>query len=461
MAEKVIIIGGGFAGLSAATALAERGYRVIVLEGRQVLGGRAYSFADPQSGDAVDNGQHLFMGCYFETRAFLKRIGQEDAIHFQPSLSADFADTQGGTARLRCWRLPAPWHLLSGLMRLSSLSWADRFRLLYMSRALRHARTHPDELGPLTVEQWLTRWNQSERARHHLWDLIAIAALNEDPAIASAAPFAAVLERAFFAGTENARLGFATAGLSDLYVRAAGAFIEERGGEVRVKSPVESILLRNDRIEGVRLREGSRLAADWVISAVPAPALLKMLPEAAIAAEPVFQRMRRLRPAPIISFHLWFDRAITRRAFVGLLDTHVQWVFNKSAILSLPKGKEGYVSAVISGAHAFIDWPESKLLGMVLEELRRVFPKAREAALVRSRVIKEHQATLSPAVGSEALRPAHPSPYRGLLLAGDWTKTGLPATIESACLSGHACARIVTQGKPSIDSQVLQETAHA
>jgi squalene-associated FAD-dependent desaturase len=443
MSQNVIIIGGGFAGLSAGTALAERGHRVTLLEGRQVLGGRAYSFRDPQTGDAVDNGQHLFMGCYEQTQNFLARIGTLSALRFQSNLSADFQGAQH-SAHLRCWPLPSPWHLLSGLFRLSSLSWADRFRLLKMHRALKQAAQNKEALDHITVKEWLTRWGQSETAQRHLWDLIAIATLNEDPAIAAAAPFATVLEQAFFRGRENAQLGLSAVGLSELYTHAARSYIQSRGGQIRTKAPVDRLLIRNGRVEGVQLREGERMIADWVISAVPPPAFLKLLPPALVAAEPAFERIQQLRAAPIISIHLWFDREISRRAFVGLLDTHVQWFFNKSAIFSSPVSEKGYISLVISGAHTFIEWSDTRLQAMVLEELRRLFPKARQAALTRSLVIKEYQATLSPVVGSEALRPEYRTPLAQLLLAGDWTRTGLPATIESACVSGHACAKIVS-----------------
>src|SRR4051812_46319413 len=259
MTEKIIVIGGGFAGLSAGTALAERGYQVTLLEGRQVLGGRAYSFPDRKTGDAVDNGQHLFMSCYDHTRKFLNRIGTGSAIDFQPNLAVDFVNTLGMPAKLRCWPLPAPWHLLSGLMRLSSLSWADRFRLLRMQTALREAALHPDAVEKLTVTQWLTQWKQSTRAQHNFWDLIAIATLNEDPAIASAAPFVTVLSQAFFQGRERSQLGFAAVGLSDLYASASRGYIENHGGEVWLKAPVERLLLRDGRVEGVQLREGMKL----------------------------------------------------------------------------------------------------------------------------------------------------------------------------------------------------------
>jgi squalene-associated FAD-dependent desaturase len=441
--ETVLIIGGGFAGLSAGTALADKGYRVIVLEGRQVLGGRAYSFIDPQTKDAVDNGQHLFMGCYHQTQEFLRRIGTLEALRFQANLSADFV---GSTrkAHLRCWPLPAPWHLLSGLARLSTLSWADKLRVLYIQWALNDAKRNPEALDKLTVNQWLTRWHQSERAQRNLWEPIALATLNEDPSIASATGFVTVLRQAFFEGRSDSQLGFAAVGLSDLYAHAARAYIESKGGEVRLKTPVEQLLVRDDRIEGVQLREGQKLKAHWVISAVPPQALLRMLPPAAMASEPTFQKLKQLKSAPIISIHLWFDRAISRKAFVGMLNTHVHWFFNKHVIFERTQVSRGYVSLTISGAHAFVDWTDQRLLAMAIEELRRLFPKAQKAVLLRSLVIKEQQATLSPVVGTESLRPGHRSPYQGLLLAGDWTRTGLPATIESACVSGHACADLVS-----------------
>jgi hydroxysqualene dehydroxylase len=458
--KHVITIGGGFAGLSAATALAEQGLRVSVLEGRQVLGGRAYSFKDPQSGDAVDNGQHLFMSCYRETQAFLERIGTLNSLRFQANLLTHFRGAEGRGGRLSCWPLPSPLHLLSGLMRLSTLTWGDRFRLLYMHQALREATRNPLVLESLTVRQWLTRWKQSPGAQRHLWDLIAIATLNEDPAIAAAGPFATVLARAFFDGRKNSQLGFARVGLSDLYVHAARSLIERAGGEVRVKTPVDRLIVRDGAVQGVHLREGGDILADAVISAVPAPALLKMLPPETVLSEPVFQKLRQLRFSPIISIHLWFDREISRLPFAGMLDTQVQWFFNKSSILSDPHSEKGYVSLVISGARAFEEWEDTRLLAMALEELRRLFPKSRGAVLLRSRVIKEHQATLSPTVDSESLRPSARSPLRRLLLAGDWTQTGLPATIESACASGHACARILLEDRPQSE-QAVKEAVHA
>ncbi len=455
---NVIVIGGGFSGLSAATALAEQGARVTLLEGRQILGGRAYSFVDPKTGDSVDNGQHLFMGCYRETLEFLRRINGLDGLNFQMSLSVSFVGTGNRRARLKCLPIPPPWHLYSGLLRLKTLSWGDRWRLRYVQSELRKD-TPEEELDRLTVDAWLTRCQQSERARRHLWDLIAIACLNEDSRIASAAGFVAVLKQAFFEDRAASRLAFANVGLSDLYVHDAVDYLRKKGGEVRAKCPVQRLELRNGRVEAVILRDGGRLEADAVIAAVQPWALLKLLPEALVEKETYFRQLKELAYSPIISIHLWFDRAITDDLFAGLLDTHIQWLFNRSKMLKTPhpapsprgegKGEGGYVSLVISGAHDFQEWTDKKVLSMALEELKRLFPKAQEAALLRSLVIKEVHATLSPKVGTESLRPRWESPIKDLWVAGDWTKTGLPATIESACVSGHGCAELIMSSSPN------------
>ena len=440
MSQSTLILGGGLAGLSAATALAERGIPVTVIEGRQILGGRAFSFKDIQSGDAIDNGQHILMGCYTETIRFLERVKTLHRLAFQRSLSVPFAGPRGRRAKLQCLPLKAPWHLYSGIARLSTLSLGDRWRLRYVEQALRDAGPHSG-LDDITVDDWLTQLHQSDSAKRHFWDLITIATLNEDPKVAAAEPLVTVLKQAFFGDATASRIALAKVGLSDLYVPESVAMIEQVGGKVLTKSPIERLEIRDNRVTGVVLRDGRRIAADRVISTVPPHAFLKLLPPERVAQDPYFSRIAELRYAPIISIHLWFDREITDYQFVGLLDTTIQWLFNRSKIDE--KASKGHLSLVISGAHAYDEWPEKKILTLALEELRRLFPEADHAVLLRSRVIKEHTATLSPGVGVEKLRPAHTSPIANLFVGGDWSKTGLPATIESACLSGHSCADLL------------------
>jgi hydroxysqualene dehydroxylase len=446
---NVIVIGGGFAGLSAATRLAEEGCRVTLLEGRQILGGRAYSFTDPQTGDAVDNGQHLFMGCYRETLAFLRRIDRLDRLAFQSRLAVDFFGARNRHASLRAWPVKAPWHLLGALMRLKTLSWSDRWRLRHVRAALKRP-TPFDELDRLTVDEWLSAHHQSDRARRHFWDLIALACLNEDPRIASAAPFVTVLKQAFFQEAAGSRLGLAKVGLSDLYVDGAVQFLKDHGGTVRTKCPVQRLDCSGRRVQGVILRDSERLEADAVISAVPPGSLLRLVTDELAEDIPYFSRIKELTHSPILSIHLWLDRDIMTQRLAGLLDTHIQWIFNRSRIDENPKSKVGHVSLVISGAHAFVEWSDQKIRTMALEELKRLFPKALDAAVLRSIVVREHHATLSPTVGSESFRPSWKSPLDRFWVAGDWTQTGLPATIESACVSGHGCAELILNEKAHI-----------
>jgi len=232
--------------------------------------------------------------------------------------------------------------------------------------------------------------------------------------------------------------------LSDLYVRQARDYLSHRGGQVLVKSPVAHLEMAGKEVSAVVLRDGARLVSGAYVSAVPPGAFLKMVPPDLRERHALFEKIEQLKFAPIISIHLWFDRALSKSMFAGLLDTQVQWFFNKSRIYRNAKSR-GYCSLVISGAHRLIGWDDQRLLTLAMEELRRLFPEARSAVLLRSLVIKEHQATLSPGVGAEALRPGHVSPWRNFFIAGDWTRTGLPATIESACVSGHACAELAAQ----------------
>ena len=423
----VIIIGGGFAGLSAATSLAEHGLRVTVLEGRRRLGGRAYSFRDDATGDVVDNGQHLFMACYHETRRLLARIGTERHLRFQPDLRVDFRTPDGQPVALKCPRLPAPYHLLAGFASLSPVSIGDIFRLRHIMADLATA----DGLSRLTVSDWLRRRHQSDAIVSNFWTPLTVAALNESPGVAAAGGLAAVLRLGFMGRREDARLGLSTVGLSDLYAEPARGYIEIRGGEVRLGAPVARLDLRGDRCHGVALQDGTRLGADNVISAVPHNALIPLLPD--------MEALRPLQTSPIVSINVWFDRPVMPEPFAGLLGTACQWAFNRSMILNA--WERPCVAVVISAARSHVRLPQRDLVRLAVNELRRMFPDARSACVTRAFAVKERDATLSAGVG--VVRPKQQSPWRNLFLAGDWTDTGLPATVESAVLSGHRCAGMI------------------
>jgi hydroxysqualene dehydroxylase len=438
--KGVIIIGGGFAGLAAGVALAERGAVVTLLERRGHLGGRAYSFTDPQTGDVVDNGQHLFMGCYRHTIAFLEKIGCLDRLTFQERPRVDFLDRDQGYTSFECPRLPAPLHAVAGLIRMRGLTLGDKLGVARVGRAMRQ---NGSGKGALTVKEWLERLGQSERIRERFWYPMAIATLNEDPQVASAGMLKVVLREAFGGGRRATSIGVARVGLSELYTEGASRFIEARGGSVRTNATVERLVIEGQRIVAVELKNGERRTADAVISAVPHAAFLKILPAELRSGE--FAAVERLRAAPIVSINLWFDRSVFDRQFVGLIGTRSQWLFNKNLIVK-PTESSNQIAVIISAAHDFVDWTKEQLVEMALGELRELLPASRDAVLRHSRIVKEREATLSHTVESDHLRPGPRTSIANLILAGGWTATGFPDTIEGAVLSGHTAAEIVAAG---------------
>lgn len=440
--KEVLIIGGGLAGLSAGVALAGAGRRVRLLEQTPHLGGRARSFLHAPTGDVVDNGQHLLMGCYHSTWRFLREIGTLDRIAIQPRLKMHFVESPGKVTSLDCPTLPAPWHVMGGVMRSDAFSWSEKMEIARLGRAVRNG-DHDEELSTLNVEEWLTRLGQSERVKRHFWDLLSIAALNEDPRRASAAVFARVLKIALFTATADSCLALPRAGLSDCYADAARSYIESRGGSVEFGRRVAAIEMSESSCRGARFVDGSSAEASAVISAVPWHEFVRIIPADLLRSEPYFTNILSLLPAPIISINLWFDRPITDLEFAGLRGTTIQWIFNRSKIT----GSTGHAySLVLSGAHRQVQTSKDELLKIALHDIEQLFPAARDARLLHSLIIKERFATFSPGVGVDQFRPAAKSPIRGLYLAGDWTATGLPATIEGAVASGYVAAEHVVRG---------------
>ena len=442
MPFDVLIIGGGFAGLSAGVALAEAGKRICLLEQKPYLGGRARSFADPATGSVVDNGQHLFMGCYHSTIHFLETLGTLDKLQFQPRLAVPFLERDGRLSRLDCPDWPSPWHLLLGVLRSRSFSWKQKLEVLRLGKDLRTARQSSAPLAGESVTGWLSRRGQSEGLQRNFWDLLCIGAMNEDPRIASAQLFERVLRLALFSSPADSRLGIARVGLSECYTAAATAYIEARGGRVQTGCGVKQLLIAEGACRGVDLG-GEQIEGVPVISAVPWHQLAVVLPGNLLRTEPFFAAALALRPAPIISINLWFDAPITDLEFVGLRGTTIQWLFNKSHILG---ASDHCVSLVLSGAHEHVSRSKEELLAIALRELAGMLPEVRTAKLLHSLVIKERFATFSPSPESEPLRPPVRTPIRGLFLAGDWTATGLPATIEGAVQSGYTAAGEFLQG---------------
>jgi len=327
----------------------------------------------------------------------------------------------------------------------SMLTIAERASVLIAGvRMMMLARLRRKSLEAITVAAMLKQLGQSAHACERFWFPLAIATLNEEPDQASAALLAEVWRRAFFSRRRDSAFVYSKVGLSDLYCRAAEEFIEQRGGMVAAHTGVETLEMDGDHTVGcARLRDGKKLEAANFIAAVPAGALLAMLP-ATMDEEPFFARLTQLAPSPIICVHVWLDRNVTDCAFVGFIGSTTQWLFNKRAIFA-HRGDEqgGYLSFVISGARAMVDRSNEELLDQVIDDMHRMIPASREAKVIKGLVIKEKQATIAPTCQSHELRPGATTPIHNLFLAGDWIQTGLPATIESAVVSGRAAAAAV------------------
>ena len=438
----VIVIGAGFAGLSAAVRLTRRGARVLVLEARSRLGGRATAFADRDTGELVDNGQHILMGCYRETLAFLRDIGAQDNVRLDPQLAVTMIDRAGRRTRLSCPALPAPLHLVAGILEWEALSWRDRLSVLGMATPLKNARRElegsavkaasPDE----TVENWLIRNGQTPRVRELLWDPLALAALNQPPQQAAAPLFSRVLAEMFSDDPRAAAIALPTRPLHLMYAEPAREYIESHGGAVRTGA-VSTIVLSADggAVAGVRIG-GDTVQASQIISSVPWFALAELFDEAPPALDGVLDRARRMTSSPIVTVNLWFDRRVLDLPFVGLPGRAMQWVFDKSLILG---EDSSHVSLVSSGAAEILAETNIELVHRAHQELLDALPDVRAAKLVQATVIREPRATFSLAPGQPA-RPSTETGLQGFLLAGDWTATGLPATIEGAVRSGNRAA---------------------
>jgi hydroxysqualene dehydroxylase len=443
--RDVVVVGGGLAGLSAGVALADAGFRVALLESKPALGGRAYSFTDDATNDFVDNGQHVMMGCYRETLAFLDRLGTRDQLIVHPDLAIEMLDAPGHRAILKTARLPGPLHMSAAILGYRHLTIRERLRAMTAGLRLRRLwKRDPQKLRQMTVTALMDELGQGDWARRCFWYPLAIATLNEDPQLASAGLLAAVLEHAFFGRRADSAFLYSKVGLSDLYCPPAAEIIEKGDGIVACRSIVEALEFEDGRAVAVRLRDGARLQAANFVLAVPPDRLLKLLPEGAVA-DPFFAPLANLQTSPIVCVHLWLDREVTDSPFTGFIGTTTQWLFNKRRIFAAHGAAHpGYLSFVISGARDLIDRSSDELLQIVLDDLHAMIPASLEARVSKSLVLKEKQATIAPDPASDLKRPPVSTPIPNVFLAGDWIQTGLPATIESAVIAGNAAARTIT-----------------
>ncbi|MEO8167065.1 MAG: hydroxysqualene dehydroxylase HpnE [bacterium] len=426
MTAPIIIVGGGLSGLAAGVKLAPH-HPVLVLEQKARAGGRAYSFIDATTGGVIDNGQHVLLAGYDRTMDFLKRIGTKHLLDVQESPALHLHHPSKGFCTFSLPKLPSPLHLLSGILSTNLFSFSDKLKLLRAGISL----SFPAEnLANLTINQWLDRIGQSTETKRSFWEPLAISIMNEHIVTASAKVFVDALRLAFLKRRNNSSLALPHVGLSELYVDKAVSFIEQLGGIIRLNADVVALTIENNIVVAVTLRDGTSIEGSSVILALPHYRLAEVLPRGTINEE-----FLSTPSSPIVSVHLWFGNAFMPQDFIGLIDRRVQWIFNKGKTAA----GLSHLSCVISAAYDAVEMTNEELVSLAIGDLQSVYDSV-PSTPVHAVVIREKRATFSCTPLAEGLRPGHQTAIPNLFLAGDWTNTGLPATIEGAVLSGELCA---------------------
>ncbi len=427
--QTVAIVGGGLAGLAAGCALADAGYKVRLFERRPYLGGRASSYQHPGTGEVVDNCQHVLLGCCTNLIDLYRRSGVEDKVRWFTRLN--FLVPGGENSIIEIGGLPPPLHTAPTFLKSKALTFSDKIGI---AKAMLELRCELKDDGYSFLE-WLRERGQTQRAIDRFWAPVLVSALNEDLNKCSSRYAGLVFRESFLKSAEAGKMGIPAIPLSDLY-SAAGEYIRQRGGEVNLRASVESF---KPDADDVRVCVGGEeVRADFMVLAAPFNVIANLLPEDDLS-RPLREMASKFESSPITGIHLWFDRQITNLEHAVLLDRTIQWMFHKSKLLKR-SGDGSYVELVVSASNSLVEMGRQEIIDLAVRELADFFPVVREAKLTKATVIKEVHATYSPKPGVDAYRPKAKSAWPRVFLAGDWTDTGWPATMEGAVRGGYLAA---------------------
>ena len=440
--SDVIVVGAGAAGLAAGVALAEAGKRIIVLERKPYVGGRACSYEHPALHEVVDS-QHVLLGCCTNLIELCEQSGSADKIRWYDDQV--FLEPGGRSSKIYAGSMPAPFHFAPSFLTMPMLGWKDK---LGMARGLMEFfRGYPADDNE-SIEQWLKRTRQTELSIRHFWNPILMATLNDRIAHCSTRYAGKVFHELFIKSSTGGRLGIPTVPLSEFYM-AAARLIESRGGTVQLRAGVEGITQEQDGRWRVNIAD-TTYVADSIILALPFEQTQKLLPTirfneqysgpALNTRDELELKLARQVHSPFTSILLWFDREITDLDHAWLLDTTIEWFFHKSRIRRYAPEKGSYVELVIAGSRAQLSMTREEILSGALNELQLFFPEVKRAKLIKSGILKEARATFSVVPGLDQFRPTQATEWPGLYLAGDWTATEWPSTMEGAVRSGRLAA---------------------
>jgi squalene-associated FAD-dependent desaturase len=430
--KSIAIVGGGVAGLAAGCALADAGYKVTLFERKPYLGGRASSYEHPGTGEVVDNCQHVLLGCCTNLINLYERIGSAQDVRWFDTLT--FITPDGVRSELKPSFLSAPFHSSPAFLRTKFLDVSDKIAI---SRGLAAMMREPLQNNGKNFLQWLREHKQTERAVRRFWEPVLVSALNEDLGRCSLRYASLVFRDSFLKSARAGEMGVPAVPLTELYSKAKG-YIEQRGGAVRLRTAVEQVA---SGANGVTLTlgldgNGEEFAADAVIVAAPWLTAAKLLPQMA-------EQLARIESSSITGIHLWFDRVITDLPHAVLLDRTIQWMFHKSLLQPKRESTGSYVELVVSASKGLIDKSRQEIIDLAVSELAEFFPAVREAKLEKATVVKELHATYSVLPGADEFRPRQATADPCVFLAGDWTATGWPSTMEGAVRSGYLAAEAI------------------
>lgn len=420
--DHVLVLGGGLAGLSSALALGQHGHQVTLLESRPYPGGRASSYPSPadEAGEVIDNCQHILLKCCVNLIDFYQRLGVLDRIRFHTEFF--FIEPGGRISLFRRGVLPAPLHFSESFASLRFLRLRDKLGIAHALLALRRERLTRQDLDSITMLDWLREKRQTPRAIERFWRQILLSAINEELDRMAASHGFQVCWLGFLAAAGSYEMGIPDIPLSGLY--SPDRWQSLPNVDLRLRHAVRRIVFEQGRVARVETDHGP-LAADHYISALPFHVLPAVAPELTLDFSP-FQH------SPITGIHLWFDRPVTTLPHATLLDRTIQWMYNK---------RDGrYLTLVVSASRSLISMSRRQVLDLALGELAEFLPAVRQAKLERAHVVKELRATFSAGPGLEELRPIQPTAIPNFSLAGDWTRSGWPSTMEGAVRSGYLAA---------------------
>jgi squalene-associated FAD-dependent desaturase len=422
--KRCLIIGGGIAGLTAASILSSKKIPVTLIESSPKLGGRTYSFMDEVSGEIIDNGQHIMMGCYKETLSFLTLIGANENFIYQTKLKVDFIDYGFKKYKLHASNLFYPLNLFAGFLNYNAFTTGDKIR--FFKFIVKLPFVSKKRLSNFSVKQWLNDENQSEKLIKSFWEILCVGSLNSNLEKASAQIFADVLKQIFFTGNFSSTIILPKLGLTESIIDPAFQFIKRNGGEIISSDNIKQFVINENKIVHLISDKNTYSDYDFIISAIPLHSLEKIIPKKELDIKVDFAY------STIVNVHIWLNENPLKENFYGLVNSPVHWIFNKG----------NCVNIVISDADDLADKPKEEIFELVISELKN-YAGIRRSFIDNYKVIKEKRATFIPTKYSLGKRPQSKTQIKNLFLAGDWIDTGLPSTIESAAKSGSMAANLV------------------